>query len=707
MSPRRILGVTWVVVAWFAGVGASAAALTTLHVAPDGSDRQSGTVSKPFQTLERARDEIRARRKGGGLVEGGFEVLVHPGLHPVKRTVRLTAEDSGSATAPIVYRAAGPEAPRFTGGVRLPTWRETTDPALLARLPETARGQVREAGLAEAGVTRVIPFELGGFSSGRGFKTHAAIELYVDGEPMILARWPNEGFVKTGEVPGPLNLPAWDRRPGAPEGRFRFEDDRPARWVNEPDAWLYGYWFWDWADSYEKIERIDLEKREITLAKPWHTYGYRKDQRYHAVNVLAELDSPGEWYLDRASGRVLLWPKDARRDSVIELAVAAFPLVELEGASHLVFRGLTWECGAADGVRMVGGEAVRFEGCTVRRMAGNGFAVEGGRRHTFQSCDIHTLGRGGLALYGGDRKTLQPGEHLVENCHIHHLSRIDHTYTPGVWVDGVGQRLRHNLFHDIASSAMRVEGNEHLVELNEAYRVVVESDDQGAVDMFGNPTYRGNLYRHNYWHHLGNWTGAGEVGHTQRAGIRLDDAICGVTIVGNIFHRCTTGRTHFGGVQIHGGKENLVEGNLFVDCGAGVSFTPWGEKRWREVVASALEVPAIDRELYLRRYPTMARLAEDHDANVIRSNAMVRCEAVFLRKPTRVEAIGNHESSQSTAFQEGPDGRLKWSTAEAATFGLGGIPFDRMGLYEDAWRIRSDEGWSLRGASFKKLKTAR
>lgn len=198
---------------------------------------------------------------------------------------------------------------------------------------------------------------------------------------------------------------------------------------------------------------------------------------------------------------------------------------------------------------------------------------------------------------------------------------------------------------------MRVEGNDHLVELNEAFRVVVESDDQGAVDMFGNPTYRGNIYRHNYWHHLGNWTGAGEVGHTQRAGIRLDDAICGVTIVGNIFQKCTTGRTHFGGVQIHGGKENVIEGNLFVDCGAGVSFTPWGDKGWREFVAKALESSAIDRSLYLDRYPALGQLAEGHDVNLIRSNAMVRCDALFLRK-TNSGAVGRKpEVRDSSAFQ--------------------------------------------------------
>lgn len=694
---RRLLAalVAWVVSA--GAIGASGAAWS-LHVAPEGRDENPGTEGQPFRTLERARDEIRSLKRRDAFPGGGVEVLIHSGEYRVTGSFRLRAEDSGGPDAPVVYRAVGPEAPRLTGGVRLRKFGVVQDAALRERLSAEVRDRVVEADLAEAGVTQVIPFVLGGFSSGRGFRTHPAMELFVDGEPMTLARWPDEGFVKTGEVPGPLTLTAWDRKPGSPEGRFRFEGDRPLRWAGEPDAWLYGYWFWDWADSYERIERIDPVAREITLAKPWHQYGYRREQRYHAVNLLSELDRPGEWYLDRGRGRVLWLPKPEWKDRelVVELSVTSEPLLEVDGASHVRFEGLLWECGAADGVRISGGADCRLEGCTVRKMAGTGIEVRGGRGHRIQSCDIHTLGRGGVALAGGDRRTLAPGGHAVENCHIHHLSRIDHTYTPGVWVDGVGQVLRNNLIHDVASSAMRIEGNDHLVELNEVFRVVLESDDQGAVDMFGNPTYRGNVFQHNYWHHLGTWDGHGDTAHTQRAGIRLDDAICGVVVRGNVFQRCSTGRTHFGGVQIHGGKENLVEGNLFVDTAAAVSFTPWGEKRWRDFVAKSLDAPSVDRALYVERYPALARLPEGNDLNVVRSNVTLRCPTLLLRAPKGTELAGNREHPQGTGFAEGPDGRLVWSPADAARMGVEGIPFGRIGLHADRCRSRSGAGWTLR-----------
>jgi hypothetical protein len=660
----------------------------TLHVAVDGANTNPGSADRPFQSLERARDEIRSLRQRGALPADGVHVAVHPGTYPVTRTFTLTEADSGTAESPIVYRSADPDAhtPRFHGGVRLRDFDAVTERTVLERLPDSSRNRVLAIDLVAAGVTEIPTLELGGFGSGRGFRTYPTMELFVDEEPMQLARWPNDRFVMTGPVPGPLTLQAWDRKPGTPEGRFKFPHDRLSRWAGEPDAWLYGYWFWDWADSYEKIERIDLDRQEITLAKPWHGYGYRENQRFYGVNLLCELDTPGEWYLDRERRKVYLFPKAPVENARVELSVVAAPLVHVDGASFVQFQGLLWECGAADGVRITGGQSVHLEGCTIRKMAGNGIEIRGGNRHRIQSGDIHNLGRGGVVAAGGNRKTLLPGNHRIENCHIHHLSRIDHTYTPAIWLDGVGHQVQHNLIHHVASSALRVEGNEHLVEFNEAHRVLLESDDQGAVDMYGNPTYRGNVYRFNYWHHLGDWDAPGAAPHTQRAGIRLDDAICGTRIEGNIFQRCSTGKTHFGGVQIHGGKENLIEANLFVDTAAAVSFTPWGDKRWREFTANALAAEAIDPELYLKRYPQLAELPERHDRNVVRRNVALRCPTLFLRAPTGTDASDNREFPDNNELREGPDGRLEWSADDARRLGVDHIPFEKIGLYRDAWR---------------------
>ena len=65
----------------------------------------------------------------------------------------------------------------------------------------------------------------------------------------------------------------------------------------------------------------------------------------------------------------------------------------------------------------------------------------------------------------------------------------------------MGNRVAHNLLYDCPSSAMRIEGNDHQIEYNNFHSVVLESDDQGDIDIFANPSNRGVVYRHNIFHH--------------------------------------------------------------------------------------------------------------------------------------------------------------------------------------------------------------
>ncbi len=653
----------------------------TLHVAPRGNDSGDGSAKQPFASLERARDEIRVRRQRGSLLRGGVEVRVHGGEYPVSRTFVLSEGDSGTESAPVVFRAAAGEKPTFRGGTRLAGWRQLSAADGYPQLPTEARAKVWVTDLRTAGITNLLPLKLGGFASGNGFRTHVAHELFFNGQAMSLARGPNEGFLHIREVAVKDGTKGYDRE-GSKTGEFFYEGDRPRRWVNDPDVLLYGYWYWDWADSYERVAAIDPEQRLITLAQPWHTYGFSVGAPFYAVNAPSELDVSGEWYLDRERGRVLLYPMSDPRKAAIDLSRFDAPMVNMENVSWVSFAGLTWELGSADAIHVQGGAHCLFAGCVVRHFAGNGIEIRGGRQHGLRSCDIYSMGRGGTVISGGNRRTLEPGGHFLENCDIHDLSRIDHTYTPAVILDGVGNRIAHNRMHDIRSSAMRVEGNDHRVEYNEIYNVVTESDDQGGADMFGNPTYRGNIYRHNYFHHIGNWRGLGEQPKCGQAGIRLDDAICGTRIYGNVFERCSAGKLGFGGVQIHGGKDNVIENNLFIECSALVSCSPWYDKRWRNQVGKALDSREIDRALYVQRYPEMAELADHANRNHILRNLGWRCGELLRRAPQNLDVRDNAMLGDKEFSWDPKHFRLNRP-------GFDPIPFAEIGLYrEEPFRPR-------------------
>ncbi len=658
----------------------------TLYVAPAGRDADPGTKERPFATLERARDEIRSIKQRGGLPKGGVAVLVRGGEYKVTKTFQLGPEDSGTEDSPIAYRASEGEMPTFTGGVRLTGFQPVRDPAILARLPEEARGKVVQVDLKAHGIKDFKPLRLGGFASGLGFKTHPAMELFFDGRALPLARWPNDGYVRVADLAGDGHQ--IHGIAGSKTGRFTYEDDRPQRWKDDKDVLLYGYWFFDWADSYERVASLETGRREIALEPPYHTYGYRKGQRYYAINLLSEIDVPGEWYLDRGAGILYLYPPSDPAKAVVDLSTVEVPFVETKNASHVALQGIVWELGCGDGVMIQGGSHCLLAGCTVRRFGGNGVAIQGGTGHGLLSCDIYSMGRGGTVVSGGDRKTLAPGRHFIENCHIHNLSRIDHTYTPAVMMTGVGNRIAHNLMHDIRSSAINLGGNDHVVEFNEAFHVVWESDDQGGVDMFGDPTFRGNVYRYNYWHHVGNWQRPGEGPGCGQAGIRLDDAISGTLVYGNVFYRASAGHLGFGGVQIHGGKDNVVDNNVFVDCMAAVSFSAWGDGRWRQFTAKSLDTPEIDRSLYLARYPELARLSEEHDANTVSRNLAYRCGQLLRRDSGRNRLVENLVTGDDPGFSDAARGvfQIKDNSAASERIGLRPIPFDEIGLYRDEFR---------------------
>jgi hypothetical protein len=253
-------------------------------------------------------------------------------------------------------------------------------------------------------------------------------------------------------------------------------------------------------------------------------------------------------------------------------------------------------------------------------------------------------------------------------------------------MDGVGHRIAHNSFHDSPHQAMRIEGNDHLVEFNEVYNVVRETDDQGGIDMWYNPTYRGNVFRYNFWHDIGGGVGLGA------AGIRLDDAICGVLIYGNVFCRSSDGS--FGGVQIHGGKENIVDNNLFVDCRHAVSFSPWGEARWLETLARPEMVKKLHEEVdirqppYTTRYPDLARLRESPDVNSIWRNVAIRCGGLLTRDRGAQDTIDNLMTDEDPGFADA--GKLDFSLPDGSPLydrnGLRPIPFSEIGLYVDEYR---------------------
>lgn len=222
-----------------------------------------------------------------------------------------------------------------------------------------------------------------------------------------------------------------------------------------------------------------------------------------------------------------------------------------------------------------------------------------------------------------------------------------------------------------------------LIELNEVRDAVQESDDQGAMELYGNPTYRGVVFRYNRFRDIGK-TGTETSVHGQ-ASIRLDDVISGMTIHGNIFIRGCAGR--FGAVQINSGRDNIVDANVFLDCRLGVTggWYP-GNKFWRMIVAGQAPADFFTSDLYQTRYPLIAHMLDDPGINHRWRNLFVRCgPTIGHSNQAHLDLLGN-VSSDVKPGPTGDDGTTTLPEELMAVTGIAPIPVGEIGLYRDAYR---------------------
>jgi hypothetical protein len=228
-------------------------------------------------------------------------------------------------------------------------------------------------------------------------------------------------------------------------------------------------------------------------------------------------------------------------------------LITATNLTHVSFEGLSFECTRGTALSLSDCDSVRVARSIIRNAGGWGIGLSG-KNSGIVGCDLYNLADGGVSMGGGDRRTLTPASLYVDNCHLYQFGRWNPICKPGVQVDGVGNRVTHNLFNDAPHMAIMWGGNDHVFEYNEFHSVVRGANDAGIMYAGYNPAMRGHMIRYNYFHHVYGFGGKG------CNGVYLDDMFCSATMFGNIFYQVP--RAAF----IGGGHDNVVDNNIFVDC---------------------------------------------------------------------------------------------------------------------------------------------
>lgn len=601
------------------------------YVSNEGSDTNDGSEASPFKTLEAARDAIRAE----GVPQGGVTVYVRGGVYTRSETFTLTDADKGSADSPIIYAAYPGEEVVFSGAVQLDNskFQTVTDESIIDRLPDASKVLVYDL-KAENIPTGEIPRKMLYQP-----EEPEAPEVFVDNQVQVLSRYPNVNaenpdaeYMEPAEVVV-AGFNSNDHEPGHPFGpgeeghipseewykqtppTFRYSDERMDKWEMEHEPFISGYFRFDWyaTQLLLDMEKFDTEENLITTAYPPH-YGVKSEKdgldgaaglpKFYGFNLLCELDTVGEYYIDRTpvdgekTDKLYLYVgEEGLGDKKVEITVLGNEIISMDGAEYITFRGFKFTKNQSDAVSIRNSESCTIADSEIYDNGGWGVYIDGGHNNVVDGCLIHGTAVGGVYMNGGDFTTLTPAGHIVKNCEFYEFARVKRTYSPAVEARGVGQTISRNYIYDGPHNAILFGGNDHVIEFNEIENVLYETGDAGAIYCGKEWTSRGNVIRYNYLHDIPNPS-------TSTYGVYLDDAFSSAEVYGNIFE-------NFEGTAciMGGGRDNLFHDNIYINIEGGVYNFDARTFDWFNVedgLVSGYESMPITNEYWSEKYPELA-----------------------------------------------------------------------------------------------------
>jgi hypothetical protein len=683
-----------------------------LYVATNGLDTNPGTIDQPLATLEAARDAVRALRQLGGLNTSSCTVWIRNGTYYRSTAFALGAQDSGTPLLPVVYRAFSNDVVTFTGAKAITSFIPVTNATVLSRLTASAQTNVLVADISGLGVSDYGSLTNRGAITGTGYSGYMRpwmVELFFDDQRQQLARWPNQD--PSQEVWAYTTIPV----AGYHQTWFTYRESNPARWALTETVWVHGMWAYWWSDSYLQVLSVNTSSNAITTDRT-DEFGFAANQPYEALNVLEELDQPGEWVIDRANNRVYFWPPSTNANQRTSLSVMNSDFVTLTNGANIQFQSLIFDAGRGSGISMRYSTNILVAGCTFQNLGNMGVVVgnsiytnsvdllpvaydyQGGISNQVVGCYLHDLGEGGILLSGGDRSALMPSGHSAINNYIHDYNTNIRGYRPAVKLDGVGARVSHAVIHDSPHDAIWFSGNDHVIEYCNIYRVCKDTADAGAIYAAARDwKQQGTIIRYNL------------IQPCRENGIYLDDFTSGVTMYGNILMEVSIP------ILIGGGRGNTVANNLVI----GFSSAAW-EVDNRGTTWASGSIPGLVTSLQTvnytsapySKYPEMASLATDisnysatNSATNLNELAMSKDNAVntnvFIAATGYLSSIASNRVAQVGNFYYGPSHLDDFSgftvnpticAVGARNFtlatNLGGfqqIPQSSMGVYTDPY----------------------
>ncbi len=601
-----------------------------LYVSLDGSDSAEGTVDAPLATMAGARDKIRALKAQGISPLKGFVVYFRGGEYSNSAGTVFTAEDSGTETAPVVYRSYPGEEVSFVGGVSIngSDFKPITESIRKRIIDPAAADKIMTINLKELGFKQFEkPYLYGTYSyyfgrdvdvsnflqEGYEQPTAQAPEFYLGETPLTVAKYPNSGFLNVEKV---IN-PGWDvdgnfsdkKNPTAPGTPFEIKvtDSRMERYDQATQPILYGFFRYDWADASVPVS---YNKKTGTIKSAWSaTYGIDPNKPVYFYNLLEEIDVPGEYYLETETGDLYIYPPFEMAGKSVRMSYVKEPLFELKGANNLQFKDF--------GISVTRGRAIEatdsynnvFSDLDISYTGENAISITRGGNNIVKNSYIHEV-NGGVIL-NGDVENLIDTKNQVINNHFENYARIKKTYNGAISMYSVNDYAAYNEIHGADHLAIQFAGADNKIHYNHIYDVVNNSDDAGAI--YGGQTWvtgRGLEIKYNYIHDI---PVKPDMTYGNGA-IYLDGGQCQVTMAGNVVDNT------YRAFWVNGGWDCIVYNNIAIDTTSYFTTAAMAYTNSRDSYYAGIRDPKYQTEVWNERFPLLVKMRQQENNWVLPIN---------------------------------------------------------------------------------------
>ncbi len=263
------------------------------------------------------------------------------------------------------------------------------------------------------------------------------------------------------------------------------------------------------------------------------------------VNDISFIDEKGEWYADRESGTVFIYPKDAAAD--VEFIADDKTYISGDKLSNVKISGIKFSDTLGSAIDIKNSENIEILDCKFENTSDTAVKLEKCNDSKIDNCDFDNLGGGAVSIDGN--------LNTVDNCGFSKTGCLFWTEHEPIKIEGNKNKITHNEISGAPHTAVLLNGNENKVELNNISAALSVSG--GSVIIVDERTEQNEIVN-NYIHDIFD--------------IRTDNLTYGSRLLKVIPYKNGMVRTIDYAIGLYDTKNNKINNNFIKDITSGVKL---------------------------------------------------------------------------------------------------------------------------------------